>query len=357
MIHNLVHRLWIIEAQRWRDRSAGSDFLGCAKAGPFLDCRDEDVRDLGGPLHDNGRSSESHVDRRHARLAQEWERHTVDATVIERKRSGQRCLDEFCETAACWGLVAKAAVESGRTAPRLGVERNAEHAIDLCSVRLGCLAGRIGMPERNWDRPCVPECAAERGEPGCEAPPLGDADAPALESRIAMAKALLLPHEGYEFGGALVEVEPLELGDAPVAAQTVGRQPDVALKVQERRGGVVPEDAVNPPAVEAKRAELTLQLRDVISSQHWGHPIQQAITEAVAGLYERFPGQGVADPVLVKTALSLEAADVGLRARSVFAVGITDHVLERDQSKLQVGYLWPAITRAQRQDPWVNRRA
>ena len=54
--------------------------------------------------------------------------------------------------------------------------------------------------------------------------------------------------------------------------------------------GPGPEDAVDPAGVEARGAEVSLELGDVVAAQHRRGDIQQPVAEPVAGLDQRRPG-------------------------------------------------------------------
>ena len=86
----------------------------------------------------------------------------------------------------------------------------------------------------------------ERLEPGRGR----DEHPPALEPVRAAAERLPLAHAGDRAGGETAD--PLEHGEGGGAAHPVGGEAHVALELDQRAGGVVAEDAVLPPGVEAE---------------------------------------------------------------------------------------------------------
>ena len=128
----------------------------------------------------------------------------------------------------------------------------------------------------------------------------GDEHPLARQFVFTSAQRLTLPDAGdLAFGQALERraVQAVERGDGLGAADAVGGDPDVPLELDERAGGVVTEDAVLAPGVEAERVQPALELADVVAPQHRPAAVEHAVAEAEAALDERGPRLPAADPV------------------------------------------------------------
>jgi len=93
------------------------------------------------------------------------------------------------------------------------------------------------------------------------------------------------------------------------AAHPIGRRTAVRLELLQRPCRAGPEDAVDPPAVEADPAEAGLQFGDVVAAQVGRGQEQEPIAQVPAGFDERGPGLFVADPVTAQSPAALEGAN------------------------------------------------
>ena len=89
----------------------------------------------------------------------------------------------------------------------------------------------------------------------------------------------------------------------------------VALELAERPHRGVAEDAVDPAGVEAQRAQALLQLGDVVTAQHGGPAVQEAVAEPETGLDQGVPGLRPADAVDPQAAQALEGLEGGAGGR------------------------------------------
>ena len=89
--------------------------------------------------------------------------------------------------------------------------------------------------------------------------------------------------------------DPVEArADGRRSADPVGREPGAALELDERRRGVVAEDAVDAAGVEAERVQPALELGDVVAAQHRLAAVQSSRSpRREAALDERGPGVAV----------------------------------------------------------------
>jgi hypothetical protein len=118
----------------------------------------------------------------------------------------------------------------------------------------------------------------------------------------------------------------------------VDRETGVALEFPEGAHGGVPEDPVDPPGVEAQRAQALLQLGDVVTPQHRGPAEKEAVAHPETGLHQGVPGLGAADAVDAQAAEALEGLEGGPGRRAEDAVGVDGRAGEDGgQAVLDVG--------------------
>ena len=91
--------------------------------------------------------------------------------------------------------------------------------------------------------------------------------------------------------------EPDQLGQGGATDDAVDGEAGVALELEQGAHGGVAEDAVHPPRVEAEAAQALLELGHVVTPQHGGPAVQEAVTEPKTGLHQGVPGLGTADAV------------------------------------------------------------
>jgi hypothetical protein len=151
--------------------------------------------------------------------------------------------------------------------------------------------------EGHHDRAGLLERARQGRDRHLEPTQIAEHDAPIEQVAGRAGQPLALSDAGHRdrcIGHGAQAGEP---GQHVGTAHAVRRQPGVALEVLQRPFGPGPEDPVDDAGVEAERAQLVLQLGDVVASQHRSPQVEQSIAEVVAGLDERRPGVLTADAV------------------------------------------------------------
>ncbi len=141
-------------------------------------------------------------------------------------------------------------------------------------------------------------------------PPLSPtADVAAPQGGRGVAQRGPGPHGGDELGLVVAALQAQELLQGGPADDPVDGQAGVALELGQRPHGGVAEDAVDPARVEAERAQALLQLGHVVTAQHRGPAVQEAVTHAKTGLDQGVPGLGAADAVDAEAAEALEGLE------------------------------------------------
>src|SRR5262249_42472692 len=149
-------------------------------------------------------------------------------------------------------------------------------------------------------------------------------------------------------GGA--PTETLQGLDGLVAADTVGRQADVALELLEGTSRQRTEDPIDAAGVESKPAETLLQGDDVVTAQVRRPVIEGAVTEAPACLDQCRPRLLVAPPVAAQAACALERSNgsfggVAKRAR----LAAIDCEAGGSEAALEISYCVSRVPRPQRE--------
>jgi hypothetical protein len=125
---------------------------------------------------------------------------------------------------------------------------------------------------------------------------------------------------------------PAQLGQRPQGlgtCHTVGLQAHAALEVPQRLVGLDAEDAVDPPAGVAERAQPVLQRGDVVPAHEVPRGVQQdPVAQQPAGAIERPEGLRAHHTVDEHAAALLE------RAHGAFDGGVEDVVLDRRGGQL-----------------------
>src|SRR5690606_22002200 len=99
------------------------------------------------------------------------------------------------------------------------------------------------------------------------------------------------------------------------------------------------EDPVDAPGVEAEGAEASLELGDVVPTQHRRAEVQQPIAEAVARLDQGRPSGRVAHARLVQTPCRLEGSNGRLgRGAVVTGFGAGHRVAGPGEPALEVAH-------------------
>ena len=121
---------------------------------------------------------------------------------------------------------------------------------------------------------------------------------------------------GDEVATSVALVETVEVFEDRGTAHSVDGNPRVALKVHHGADGVVSVDRVHSAGVETECREATLQLTDVVSSEHPVPSIEEAITESVSGFDQSVPGTTVETSRGIDSVCALESPQSLLRRRS-----------------------------------------
>ena len=134
------------------------------------------------------------------------------------------------------------------------------------------------------------------------------------------------------------------------ADDAVDGQAGVALELGQGPHGGVAEDAVHPPGVEAERAQALLQLGHVVTPQHGGPAVEEAVTQPETGLDQGVPGLRAADAVDAEAPEPLEGLERGAGGRAEDAVGVDGRAREDGgQAVLHVGDRVAAVADGERQ--------
>ena len=146
------------------------------------------------------------------------------------------------------------------------------------------------------------------------------------------------PHGGDELGLVVAALQAHQLPQGGAADDAVDGEAGVALELAQRPHGGVPEDAVDPAGVEAQRAQALLQLRHVVTPQHGGPAVEEAVTHPETGFHQGVPGLRTADAVDTQAPQALEGLEGGPGARAEDAVGIDGRARQNGgQAVLDVG--------------------
>lgn len=145
-----------------------------------------------------------------------------------------------------------------------------------------------------------------------------------------------LPQGSDEIPPAVALVEAFEVLDHRRTADAVRRKPGVALKVGDRGNGVLPEDRVDPTRVEPERRETTLELSDVVATEHRAAEVEQAISEPVPRFHEGTPRRGIEHAGAGETVLLLEPPEGALGRRAEHPGGIVRREVEFGETELEV---------------------
>ena len=143
----------------------------------------------------------------------------------------------------------------------------------------------------------------------------------------------------------LAALESQQLAQRRPADDAVDRQTGIALELPERPRGGVPEDAVDPVGIEAQGAQALLKFGHVVTPQHRGPAVQEAVTQPETCLHEGVPRLRAAHPVHAQTAQALEGLDGGACGRAEYAVGIDGRAWEDGaETVLDVGDCGAAVS-------------
>ena len=136
------------------------------------------------------------------------------------------------------------------------------------------------------------------------------------------------PHRRDQLGVVVPALEAQQFLEGRPADDPVDREAGVALELPERPHGGVAEDPVHPAGVEAERAQALLELGDVVTPQHRGPAVQEAVAQPETGLDQGVPGLGAADPVHAEAPEPLEGLDGGAGGGAEDPVGVDGRARE-----------------------------
>ena len=80
------------------------------------------------------------------------------------------------------------------------------------------------------------------------------------------------------------------------------------LEIEQAAQCVGAEHAVDLPCVEPQRVQPRLKFSDVVPAHHRNPPVENSVTEPIAGIHQRAPSLGADDAVDRKAARLLEVA-------------------------------------------------
>ena len=131
----------------------------------------------------------------------------------------------------------------------------------------------------------------------------------------------------------------------------VHRLARVALEIGHRRRGQAPEDPVHAPGSKPSDPETLLQFRHVVTPQHGGSKVEEAIPQPEARLDQRLPGLPPTHAVHPQAPPMLEGLHRHPGGQTEGAFGITGRgEAHRCQAALDVGDARTDLACRQRQD-------
>ena len=158
------------------------------------------------------------------------------------------------------------------------------------------------------------------------------------------------PHGRDQLGLVVAALEAQQLAEGGAADDAVDGQAGVALELAQGPHGGVAEDAVDPAGVEAEGAQALLQLGHVVTPQHRGPAVEEAVTQPETGFDQGVPGLRAADAVDAQAAEALEGLEGGPGGRAEDAVGVDGRARQDGgQAVLHVGDRVTAVPDGERQ--------
>jgi hypothetical protein len=248
-------------------------------------------------------------------------------------------LDQLGEPPASEGFVVTAGPERRAAARGRGIEPEADEDVDTELVGLFGLDGVIGVVQLGDLDPAPGQPPLEGTRDGAEPAALADGDVPAPQGGRSMAQRGPGSHGGDQLGIVVAALQADELAEGRPADDAVYGEAGVALEVDEGVHGGVPEDAVDAARVETQRAQALLQLGHIVTPQHRGPAVQEAVTEPKTSLYQGIPGLRAADAVDPEATEALKSLERGPRAGAEDTIGVDGRAAGKDggQAVLHVG--------------------
>jgi hypothetical protein len=266
----------------------------------------------------------------HPGLAQERDRHALDPFVDDPERRGHGGLDDLGESPATLRFGAVARVVGGRAASEVGVEAEAHQEVGFTGVRLAGLDRIVRMVHCGDTGATRGEATSERRKGRGQPAGLADGDVSADQGRRRVSERLPGPNRRDQLGASVpgLHAQQVAHGDRPDDA--IGDQADVVLEIEDAGLGLLTEDSVHPPTVEAQRSEALLQFRHVVAPEHGGAAEQRPVTEPETRFDQGRPGLRSALAVNAQTSPVLEGLDRRPRRRAE----LPGRVLGRDEPQL-----------------------
>ena len=169
-----------------------------------------------------------------------------------------------------------------------------------------------------------------------------------MSGRVAQGGAS--PHGRDELGLVVAALESQQLLEGCATHDAVHGEAGVALELPERPYGGVAQDPVDPAGVEAQRAQPLLQLGDVVTPQHRGPAVQEAVAQPETGLHQGVPCLHPADPVHPEATQALEGLESGAGGGTEDPVGVDRRPGEDGgEAVLDVGDRVAAVADGERQ--------
>jgi hypothetical protein len=280
--------------------------------GPVLEGSSEGVGEFAASADEGGGGAELAEHGGHPGFTEDGQSHADGGEGLGVEDGGKLGLDAFGQAAAALGFEAVSGVVGSGAAVVGGAE--AHEDVGAHSVGLLGLGRAVGMMEGDGPGAGVGQGSDHGVGQGVEAAGLTDDHATAVEGARGMPQGFALADAGHGDGIAGPGPQAGEGGRGRRPAHGVGGQPGVALELEHGPLGVVPEDAVDPPGVEAQGAQPALKLGDVVAAEHRSGEVEQTVAQAVAGLHERRPGLGPTDAVHAQAPDVLEGTERGLGA-------------------------------------------
>ena len=298
--------------------------VGVRLGGLVLDAPADPAGDRRADVGDRGDERAHRVDvvladrladhRGHAGLAQDREGPTARAVAVGRAEHRLELgLDRLGHPEPGLGSeLTRREVVAATTGPVTGTQPDEE--VRLVLVRSACdrrvvLTGEVGDGLGARTRKGPADDVAEGLELGSDRD-----EHPVVLEPARVAELLALAHRGDRSFGQ--RSHPVECAQGLGAEDAVDREPGVALELAQRRGALMPEDAVLAAGVEAERIEPVLEVGDVVTAQVRAALVEQPVAEREAALDDRRPGLRSADAVHPDAARLLERTDRGLGRRT-----------------------------------------
>ena len=226
------------------------------------------------------------------------------------ERLGHGALDQLGQAAPARRLVVGAGPEGGPAGRGRGIEPQPDEDVDVQLVGLLGLHGVVGVVQLGDPGPAERQAAAQRAGHAARA-------RRSRRRRRGGPAGWVARRAGRPGPAPTRPARDRGGGSRGAAARAGWRRPTMpstgspALRWNspERAHGGVAEDAVDPAGVEAEGAQALLELGHVVTPQHRGPAVQEAVTQPETGLDQGVPGLRAADAVDAQAAQALEGLE------------------------------------------------